>query len=422
MGRADDRAQTTLLDAIAWDVSAETSRCSVQVSGAGTTVRSGKLAFNDPGPTGFRRRPGKYSARVEIEPREGGAGDALLLSAREGDQHAFRALVEAHRAELHAHCYRMLASYHDAEDALQEAMVRAWRALPSFEGRSTLRAWLYKIATNAALDVARRRSQRELPVSYGPPVTTGAGPSAPLVETTWVEPYPDHQLWGSVASVSPEARYDRRESLELAFVVALQTLPALQRAALLLREVLGFSAAEIAEQLGTTVPAVTSALQRARHSLERRRAEPTQQQTLRVLGDERSRQLVKAFVDALERADPGSLVGLLTADAAWTMPPLPSWYRGSAAIGGFLAGFGFNERWRHLPTWANGQLALGCYTVDPVTGSWVPSALSVLSLQGERIAEVDYFLTAELLGRWGDESSIDGTQMFARFGLPATMP
>jgi len=358
---------------------------------------------------------------VEIEAREAGAGDALLLSAREGDQDAFRALVEAHRAELHAHCYRMLASYHDAEDALQDAMMRAWRALPSFEGRSSLRAWLYKIATNAALDVARRRSRRDLPVSYGPPVTMGGGPSAPLVETTWVEPYPDYQLGGSVASASPEARYDQRESLELAFVIALQTLPAMQRAALLLREVLGFSAAEIAEQLGTTVPAVTSALQRARQALERRRAEPTQQQTLRVLGDERSRQLVKAFVDALERADPDSLVGLLTEDAAWTMPPLPSWYRGSAAIGGFLTGFGFNERWRHLPTWANGQLALGCYTVDPVTRSWVPSALAVLSLHGERIAEVDYFLTAELLGRWGDESSIDGAQMFARFGLPATM-
>jgi RNA polymerase sigma-70 factor, ECF subfamily len=133
---------------------------------------------------------------VEIEPREDGV---LLLSAREGDQDAFRALVDAHRAELHAHCYRMLASYHDAEDALQDAMVRAWRALPNFEERSTLRAWLYKIATNAALDVARRRSRRELPVSYGPPVTTGAGPSAPLIETTWVEPYPD-QFGGSAAS------------------------------------------------------------------------------------------------------------------------------------------------------------------------------------------------------------------------------
>lgn len=129
-----------------------------------------------------------------------------------------------------------------------------------------------------------------------------------------------------------------------------------------------------------------------------------------------------AFVDALERADTAALVGLLTKDAAWTMPPLPSWYRGPAAIGEFLTGFGFNERWRHRPARANGQLALGCYTVDPAAGIWVPSALAVLSLQGGRIAEVDYFLTAELLGRWGDDSSIDGAEMFARFGLPAAIP
>jgi RNA polymerase sigma-70 factor, ECF subfamily len=367
------------------------------------------------------RCPRKYSAAVPVEPREHGAEDALLLLARGGNEEAFRGLVEAHRAELHAHCYRMLASYHDAEDAVQDALLRAWRALPSFEGRSSLRAWLYKIATNAALDVAGRRSRRELPVSYGPPVTD-AGPGAPLVETTWVEPYPDRQVGQSGVLASPEARYEQRESLELAFVVALQALPASQRAALLLREVLGFSAAEIAEQLSTTVPAVTSALQRARQALARRRAEPTQQRSLRALGDERARQLVEAFVDALERADPGSLVGLLTHDASWTMPPLPSWYRGPTAIGRFLAEFGFNERWRHLPTSANGQLALGCYTVDPAAGMWVPSALAVLSVRGERVAEVDYFLTAELLGRWGDDSSIDGAEMFARFGLPATIP
>jgi RNA polymerase sigma-70 factor, ECF subfamily len=358
---------------------------------------------------------------VEPGPGAGGDAEALLLSAREGDQEAFRTLVEAHRAELHAHCYRMLASYHDAEDALQDALVRAWRALPGFEGRSSLRAWLYKIATNAALDVARRRGQRELPVSYGPSVMAGGGPGAPLVETTWVEPYPDHQLGGSGELATPEARYDQRESLELAFVVALQTLPALQRGALLLREVLGFSAAEIAEQLGMTVPAVTSALQRARQRLARRRAEPAQQQTLRALGDERVRQLVTAFVDALERGDPGSLASLLTEDAAWTMPPLPSWYRGPAAIGEFLTDFGFNECWRHRPASANGQLALGCYTVDPATGTWVSSALAVLSLQGELIAEVDYFLTADLLRRWGDHSCIDGAGMFARFGLPHTI-
>jgi RNA polymerase sigma-70 factor, ECF subfamily len=353
---------------------------------------------------------------------EGGDGDALLALAREGDEGAFRTLVEAHRAELHAHCYRMLASYHDAEDALQETLLRAWRALAGFEGRSTLRAWLYKIATNAALDIAKSRNRRELPVSFGPPVTAGGGPGAALVETTWMEPYPDRQLEASGSLASPEARYDQRESLELAFVAALQTLPALQRAALLLREVLGFSAAEIADQLGTSVPAVTSALQRARQGVQRHNGEPTQLQTRRDLGDKRVHRLVEAFVDALERADVGSLVGLLTEDATWAMPPLPSWYRGPVAIGEFLASFGFKERWRHRPTGANGQLALGCYTVDPATGAWVASALAVLSIRGERITGADYFLTTDLLQRWGDASSVDGAVMFARFGLPATIP
>jgi RNA polymerase sigma-70 factor (ECF subfamily) len=180
----------------------------------------------------------------------------------------------------------MLASYHDADHALRDALLWAWQDLPKFEGRSSLRAWLYKIATNSALDVAKRRSRRKLRVSYGPPVVAGAGSSAPLVETTSVEPYPDHQLGGSGGPASPEARYDQRESLELAFVTALQTLPASQRAALLLREVLGFSATETAGQLGTTVRAVTSALQRARHGLARRDAEPNQQRTVRSLGYE----------------------------------------------------------------------------------------------------------------------------------------
>lgn len=154
---------------------------------------------------------------LSVSDEAGDGGDALLGLAREGDEGAFRTLVEAHRAELHAHCYRMLASYHDAEDAVQETLLRAWRALPGFEGRSTLRAWLYKIATNASLDVAKRRHRRELPVSYGPPVPAGGGPDAPLVETTWIEPYPDRQLEASGSLASPEARYDQRESLELAF-------------------------------------------------------------------------------------------------------------------------------------------------------------------------------------------------------------
>jgi RNA polymerase sigma-70 factor (ECF subfamily) len=359
---------------------------------------------------------------VSGEAEDGGDGDALLALAREGDEGALRTLVEAHRAELHAHCYRMLASYHDAEDAVQETLLRAWRSLPGFEGRSTLRAWLYKIATNAALDIAKRRQRRELPVSYGPAVRDGGGPGAPLAEATWIEPYPDRQLGASGSLASPEARYDQRESLELAFVAALQTLPASQRAALLLREVLGFSAAEIADQLGTSVPAVTSALQRARQGVQRRNGEPAQQQTLRALGDKRARRLVEALVDALERADVDALVGLLTEDATWAMPPLAGWYRGPAAIGEFLAGYAFNERWRHRPSGANGQLALGCYTADPGTGTWVASALMVLSLRGERIAGADYFLTAELMRRWGDDPATDGAQAFARFGLPATIP
>jgi RNA polymerase sigma-70 factor (ECF subfamily) len=352
---------------------------------------------------------------------EDGNGDALLAMAQQGDEGAFRTLAEAHRVELHAHCYRMLASYHDAEDALQETLIRAWRALPNFEGRSTVRAWLYKIATNAALDVAKRRYRRELPVSYGPPVTEGGGPGAALAETTWIEPYPDRRLEASGSLASPEARYDQRESLELAFVAALQTLPASQRAALLLREVLGFSATEIADQLGTSVPAVTSALQRARQGVRHLNGEPDQQQTLRALGDKRVHSLVEAFVDALERADVRSLVGLLTEDATWAMPPLLGWYRGPVAVGEFLANFGFNERWRHRRGGANGQLALGCYTVDPATGAWVASALTVLSLRGERIAGADYFLTTEFMQRWGEDSSVDGAEMFARFGLPAVI-
>lgn len=345
----------------------------------------------------------------------------LIGRAQQGDADAFRALVAPHRTELHAHCYRILASYHDAEDALQDALLRAWHALAKFEGRSSLRAWLYKIATNAALDVASRRSRRELPVSYGPAAAAGGAGRNPLAETVWVEPYPDHELAGSGTPMSPEARYDQRESLELAFVTALQTLPPSQRAALLLREVLGFSATEIAGQLGTTVPAVTSALQRARQGIARLGAEPDQRRTLRSLGDARARQLVRDCVDALERADAGALVALLTQDAVWAMPPLPSWYRGPTAIGDFLTSYAFNERWRHQVTGANGQPALGCYTVDPVTGTWVASALAVITLRDERIAEVDYFLTAALLGRWGNDSSLDGAAMFARFGLPAVL-
>ena len=352
--------------------------------------------------------------------RSGAEERVLLERARGGDERAYDALAAPYRAELHAHCYRILASFHDAEDALQEALLRAWRGLAGFEGRSSVRAWLYKIATNAALNLAQGRSRRELPTSHGPGARWGERPGAPLAETAWLEPYPD-QMLGPAPSGSPEARYEQRESLELAFIAALQYLPPLQRAALILREVLGFSAQEVADQVGTSVPAVTSALQRARATTEQRLPQRSQQATLRSLGDERTRQLVHAYVDAIERADAPALVAMLTEQVVWAMPPLPTWYRGREAVSGFLAQFGFNERWRHLPARANGQLALGCYTLDPLTGRWVASALDLLRLEGDRVAESDYFLTSELLRRWGADSSFVGAEVFPRFGLPAEL-
>src|SRR5688572_33123088 len=190
----------------------------------------------------------------------------LLAAARRGDEDAFRDLVEPRRAELHAHCYRMLGSVHDAEDALQEVMLRAWRGLSGFEGRSSVRSWLYRIATNTSLSVIEKRPKRVLPIDYGPAADPHDGPGQPVVESVWVEPYPDERLGLEDGFAAPEARYEQREAVELAFIAALQHLPATQRAVLIMREVLGFSAREVAETLETTTASVNSALQRARTS------------------------------------------------------------------------------------------------------------------------------------------------------------
>src|SRR6476659_8105965 len=187
----------------------------------------------------------------------------LLEAARGGDEDAYGRLVEPHRGELHAHCYRMLGSVHDAEDALQEALLRAWRGLPRFEGRSSLRSWLYTIATNTCLNAIERRSKRVLPIDYGPAADPHTTPGEPLVESVWVEPYPDDKLGLEDGLAGPEARYEQRESVELAFIAALQHLPARQRAVLILRDVLGFSARETAGALAMSPPGVDSALQRA---------------------------------------------------------------------------------------------------------------------------------------------------------------
>jgi RNA polymerase sigma-70 factor (ECF subfamily) len=330
----------------------------------------------------------------------------LLAAARRGDEATFRDLVEPRRSELQAYCYRMLGSVHDAEDALQEALLRAWRGLSGFEGRSSLRSWLYRIATNVCLTAIEQRPQRVLPVDYGP--ADPHSPSvAPPAESAWVEPYPDEALALGEGPTVPEASYELRESVELAFVAALQHLPANQRAVLILREVLGFSAAEVAEALGTTPASVNSALQRARRLVEERLPEQSQQATLRSLGDERLRALVERYTRAMEQGDVDALVAMLTEDATWSMPPTPTWYRGHVAITAFLTEGPLRVRWRHLATRSNGQPAIGCYLWDETRGTYVRSVLDVLTLQGTRIAAVTAFTDPEA---------------FARFGLPDELP
>jgi len=354
----------------------------------------------------------------------------LLDAARQGDQSAFAQLVEPHRRELHAHCYRMLGSLHDAEDALQDAQLRAWRGLARFDGRSSLRTWLYRIATNTSLDViGKRPDRRVLPLDAGPASDPYDGPGEPLLETVWIEPYPDEQLGLEDGYASPDARYEARESVELAFVAAVQHLPATQRAVLILREVLGFSAKEVAESLDTSVASVNSALQRARKTVEEKMPAESQQATLRALGDRKVGEIVDRYMTALGNADVDAVVGMLAEDAAWSMPPAATWYRGERLPDflrlGPLSGA---WRWRHLPAHVNGQAAVGVYSWDEAAGTHLPFALDVLTLRGDRIAEVTAFIvrTTDLPDReafksWPlqplDERRAEA--VFARAGLPA---
>src|SRR3954468_5685126 len=240
----------------------------------------------------------------------------LLVAARDGDGDAFAGLVDPYRGQLRAHCYRMLASVHDAEDAVQETLVRAWRGLARFEGRSSLRSWVYTIATNVCLRVIERRPNRVLPIDYGPgSADPHPAPAEPLPEAVWIEPYPDDRLEIADGIAGPDARYEQRESVELAFIAALQHLPANQRAVLILREVLGFSAKEVAETLDTSVASVNSALQRARVAVDERVPDQSQQETLRSLGDDELRELVDRYVDAWERNDVQTFTSMLAEDA-----------------------------------------------------------------------------------------------------------
>jgi RNA polymerase sigma-70 factor (ECF subfamily) len=330
---------------------------------------------------------------------------APLDAARGGDQDAFAELVKPHREALHAHCYRMLGSVQDAEDALQEALLSAWRALPGFEGRSSLKTWLYKIATNVCLKAIERRPKRILPVDYGPPADPDQPPAPPLEETAWLEPYPDA---GLEPAAGPDARYEQRESVELAFIAALQHLPARQRAVLILRDVLGFSAKEVGETLEMRPAAVDSALQRAHRTVDERLPRQSQQTTLRALGDAVARQIANRFIEAWERADVDSLVAMLAHDAALAMPPWPGWYAGREAVAAFLRNVPLapGTRWRMLPTHANGQLAFGHYAWSEPQQTFVAHGICMLTLDGQDIAGITNFGTAALFDHFALPSSL----------------
>jgi RNA polymerase sigma-70 factor (ECF subfamily) len=303
----------------------------------------------------------------------------LLESARSGDDGAFGEAVEPYVRELRTHCYRLLGSIHDAEDAVQDALLRAWTGLDRFEG-PFFKAWLYRITTNVCLnqlDAARVRQSR----------------------IKWVEPYPDHWLDHPDDRDAPDVRYESREAIELAFVMALQHLQPRPRAVLVLRDVLGFSARDVAETLATSVAAVNSALQRARATLDKRLPERSQQTTLRLLGNRRLRELVERFVDAFESGDIDAMTALLSEDVVLETRPQLDVYRGGDAIAALMPAT--PGTWRLLPTRANGQLVLGAYRWDPKAACHRAAVLDVLTVHGDRVVAVMAFWAPDLFPRLG---------------------
>jgi RNA polymerase sigma-70 factor (ECF subfamily) len=323
----------------------------------------------------------------------------------------------------------MLGSVYDADDALQETLLRAWRGLSRFHGRSALRSWLYTIATNVCLTQIARRPKRMLPIDYGPATDPHTPPGEPVVESIWLEPYPDETLGIEDGFAAPEARYEQRESVELAFVAALQHLAPNQRAVLILREVLGFSAKETARMLETTVASVNSALQRARGAVQERVPDRSQQATLRSLGDEEIRELVDRYVDAWERCDVEAFAAMLAQDATFAMPPMSTWYRtrDGIRIWSSLSPLTGEWRWKAVRTQANGQPALAFYAWDQSSESYLPFALNVLSFRGREIIDVTAFLIRSTESTDPEayerhpEQPVDERRLaaaFWRFGLP----
>jgi RNA polymerase sigma-70 factor (ECF subfamily) len=322
-----------------------------------------------------------------------------LAAARAGNQDEFSALVEPYRRELQLHCYRMLGSLEDAEDLVQETLLRAWRRLDTFEGRAALRTWLYKIATNACLDALDKKRRRGLPPDRIPAGDPRQPLEPPTHEFTWLEPYPDE--WLPDASPSPEARYVQRESISLAFLSALQMLPPRQRAVLVLRDVLDWPAAEVAGALDLTVSAVNSALHRARVALAKPDAAHATEGARRLPSDADLRALLTRYVQAWESADVTTLIGLLRDDATFTMPPSPSWYAGHAAIQMIMTTVVFHDRWRLRAVGVNGQPGFARYKAD-ADGVYRAAAIQVLTVTADgQIADLTTFMTPSLVERFG---------------------
>jgi RNA polymerase sigma-70 factor (ECF subfamily) len=301
------------------------------------------------------------------------------------------------------HCYRILGSPEDAEDALQETLITAWQHFDTLRSQASLRAWLYKIATNLCLNMRASRKVRGLPTARAKPADPRDPLQAPILESIWLEPLPDEYVAGVIAS--PEARYETKESVALAFLAALQLLPGRQRAILILRDVLGWSIAEIGGILDQSVPAVNSALQRARATLKKHYDKREQHA---VSNDKQEAFVLARFIQAWETSDSASLVALLREDAILTMPPLPGWYRGRDSIGEFLASRLFAEKQlRVVPIRANGCPALASYQRD-AAGVYRPGAIVILTLEAGQIVQVDDFLALD-------------DQLFLRFNLPLSL-
>jgi RNA polymerase sigma-70 factor (TIGR02960 family) len=331
--------------------------------------------------------------------------ERTLARAREGDEAAFRELTERYRRDLELHCYRIVGSVQDAEDLVQETLLAAWRGLDGFQERASFRSWLYRIATNRCLNFLRDAKRR--PREMAQPPDFPPDPPAPTRadETVWVEPYPGSAVSGDPG---PEALYEAREAIGLAFVAGLQHLPPAQRAALVLRDVMGFRAAEVADMLDTSETAVNSALQRARQALHTRLPAGGRERAP-LPASARERELVGRFADAFQSGDIDGLVALMTDDAVLTMPPLPLVYQGPAKIGDFLSRVpaqGALGRFRLVPTRANGQPAFGFYLKDPQCDIARATGIMVLGLEGGRIASITAF---------------HDTAVFPRFGLPRTL-